>query len=298
MARGRPALATVLMTTGVIALAVPGSTAFAGEFLILAGVFQGWGWAVVGAVAIVLAAMYMLRLISAVLHQSPGPAVSPAALDLRPAELGVLVPLVALPARPLGLAGGDHRPARSAGGRRLEGRSTSARSSDPRDPPAATSTGSRSRRRSRCSAPRAIACSRAVLVPRARRRPFAAIVCALGFAGAIVAAAILYAHSADGHGVIADAIRRDRLRRARAIIVAGAGLLAVGVSYGERMRDDHVAEYYALLAAAGAGMVFLVGANNLMTLFLGARVVLDLPLHPLRDRPRARRARSRPASST
>ena len=39
MARGRPALATVLMVTGVIALAVPGSTAFAGEFLILNGVF-------------------------------------------------------------------------------------------------------------------------------------------------------------------------------------------------------------------------------------------------------------------
>ncbi len=97
MARGRPALATVLMTAGVIALAVPGSAAFAGEFAILAGVFQtGWGYAVVGAVAIVLAAMYMLRLISAVLHQSPGPAVSEAALDLRPAELGVVVPLVAL----------------------------------------------------------------------------------------------------------------------------------------------------------------------------------------------------------
>jgi NADH-quinone oxidoreductase subunit M len=96
MARGRPALATVLMTTGIIALAVPGSTAFAGEFAILAGVFRtGWAWAVVGAVAIVLAAMYMLRLISAVLHQSPGPSVSEAALDLRPAELGILVPLVA-----------------------------------------------------------------------------------------------------------------------------------------------------------------------------------------------------------
>jgi hypothetical protein len=38
----------------------------------------------------------MLRLISAVLHLSPGPAVSEAALDLRPAELGFLVPLVAL----------------------------------------------------------------------------------------------------------------------------------------------------------------------------------------------------------
>jgi NADH-quinone oxidoreductase subunit M len=96
MARGRPALATVLMTTGVIALAVPLSSAFAGEFLILAGVFRrGWGWSVAGAVAIVLAAMYVLRLISAVLHREIGPAVSDAALDLRPAELGVTVPLVA-----------------------------------------------------------------------------------------------------------------------------------------------------------------------------------------------------------
>jgi NADH-quinone oxidoreductase subunit M len=84
------------MTVGVIALAVPGSTAFAGEFLILAGVFsQGWGWAVVGAVAIVLAAMYMLRLISAVLHGQTGTAVPDEALDLRPAELAVVVPLVA-----------------------------------------------------------------------------------------------------------------------------------------------------------------------------------------------------------
>ena len=96
MARGRPALATVLLTTGVITLAVPLSSAFAGEFLILAGVFQrGWGWAVTGAVAMVLAAMYALRLISAVLHREVGPAVSDAALDLRPAELGVTVPLIA-----------------------------------------------------------------------------------------------------------------------------------------------------------------------------------------------------------
>jgi NADH-quinone oxidoreductase subunit M len=96
MARGRPALATVLMTTGVISLAVPLSSAFAGEFLILAGVFQrGWGWAVAGAVAMVLAAMYVLRLVSAVLHREVGPAVSDSALDLRPAELGVTVPLLA-----------------------------------------------------------------------------------------------------------------------------------------------------------------------------------------------------------
>jgi len=96
MARGRPALATVLLTTGVIALAVPLSSAFAGEFLILAGIFQrGWGWSVAGAVAIVLAAMYVLRLVSAVLHREVGPSVSDSALDLRPAELGVTVPLLA-----------------------------------------------------------------------------------------------------------------------------------------------------------------------------------------------------------
>jgi hypothetical protein len=37
----------------------------------------------------------MLRLISAVLHRDPGPAVHDSALDLRPAELGIVLPLVA-----------------------------------------------------------------------------------------------------------------------------------------------------------------------------------------------------------
>jgi NADH-quinone oxidoreductase subunit M len=97
MARGRPALATLVMIAGVLSLAVPLSANFAGEFLILAGVFrQGWGWAVVGAIAIVLAAMYMLRAISGVLHEEVGPAVRDEALDLRPAELGFVVPLVAI----------------------------------------------------------------------------------------------------------------------------------------------------------------------------------------------------------
>jgi hypothetical protein len=62
-----------------------------------------------GAVAIVLAAMDMLRAISGVLHQDVGPAVPAEALDLRPAELGFVVPLVAcllvLSAWPNGIAG-------------------------------------------------------------------------------------------------------------------------------------------------------------------------------------------------
>jgi NADH-quinone oxidoreductase subunit M len=96
MARGRPALATLLMTVGIISLAVPGSASFAGEFLILGGVFQrAWWWAAIGGGAIVLAAMYMLRLISAVLHEARGSTVSDEALDLRPGELALVVPLVA-----------------------------------------------------------------------------------------------------------------------------------------------------------------------------------------------------------
>jgi NADH-quinone oxidoreductase subunit M len=95
MARGRPALATLVMTVGIISLAVPLSTSFAGEFLILAGVFQqGWIWAVLGAGGIVLAAMYMLRAISGVLHQDVGPAVDDRARDLRLGELAIVVPLV------------------------------------------------------------------------------------------------------------------------------------------------------------------------------------------------------------
>ena len=96
LAKGRPLLATTVMVVGMFALAVPGSASFAGEFLILAGVFdRGWGYAVVGAVAIVLAAMYTLRLISGILHERRGPRVAPEARDLRPYELALVLPLVA-----------------------------------------------------------------------------------------------------------------------------------------------------------------------------------------------------------
>jgi NADH-quinone oxidoreductase subunit M len=96
MAKGRPALATLLMTVGIVSLAVPGSATFAGEFLILAGAFQrAWWWAAIGCGAIVLAAMYMLRLISGVLHEARGSTVDDAALDLRAGEVALIVPLVA-----------------------------------------------------------------------------------------------------------------------------------------------------------------------------------------------------------
>jgi NADH-quinone oxidoreductase subunit N len=109
----------------------------------------------------------------------------------------------------------------------------------------------------------------AVLVPRRTEKPLSAVVCALGFLGAFVAAALLFDRTADGHPVIAAAIERDRLAALAQMIVAGAGLLAVGVAYSGRGAWRHSGEFFALLASAGAGMAFLVSASNLMTLFLG-----------------------------
>ena len=97
LAKGRPAFATLVMVVGMLTLAVPGSANFAGEFAILAGVFErGWGYAAVGAAAIVLAAMYTLRLISGILHRDRGESVRVESLDLRFAELALVVPLVVI----------------------------------------------------------------------------------------------------------------------------------------------------------------------------------------------------------
>jgi NADH-quinone oxidoreductase subunit N len=109
----------------------------------------------------------------------------------------------------------------------------------------------------------------AVLFPRSWIRPLAASACAFGFAGGFVAAALLFRETGSPSLEVADALSRDRLAALAQMIVAGSGLLAVGISYSSRRRVEHVGEYYALLAACGGGMAFLVSASNLMTLFLG-----------------------------
>jgi NADH-quinone oxidoreductase subunit N len=106
-------------------------------------------------------------------------------------------------------------------------------------------------------------------LPAAWRQVFAASVCALGSAGALVSAALLFAESEDARSVVADAITRDQLVAFAKMIVASSGLLTVGISYSRRESSERVGEYYALLAAAAAGMAFFVSAENLMTLFLG-----------------------------
>jgi NADH-quinone oxidoreductase subunit N len=109
----------------------------------------------------------------------------------------------------------------------------------------------------------------AVLVPKRLRKAVAAGLCAVGFAVAFVFAVLLANRSPDATTAVADAIFRDRWAAVAQVLVAGCGLAAVLVSFGERWREEHIAEYYALLAATGAGMAFFVQASNLMTLFLG-----------------------------
>ncbi len=107
----------------------------------------------------------------------------------------------------------------------------------------------------------------AVLTPARWRRRISAWVTGGAFVGAFVFAAFLYDRSPHPEEVIANAIVRDRLGALTALIICGAGLASVGVSWRIRLRA-HVAEYYALLAAAAGGMCFLVTATNLITLFL------------------------------
>jgi len=115
----------------------------------------------------------------------------------------------------------------------------------------------------------ALALLAAVLVPVVARRLVAALTAAAGFVAAGVFAGLLYSETPEPVLKVADAISRDRFSALAQIIIVGSGLVAVGISFGQRTRAEHIGEYYALLAAAGAGMVFLVQANDLMTLFLG-----------------------------
>lgn len=107
----------------------------------------------------------------------------------------------------------------------------------------------------------------AVLAPAWMRRSVAAGVALLGFVLAAVLAGVVYAETPTPEVLLSESMVRDQLAALVQAILAVTGAVAVLASWSGRRRD--AGEYYALLAAAGAGMVFFVGAENLMTLFLG-----------------------------
>jgi NADH-quinone oxidoreductase subunit N len=108
-----------------------------------------------------------------------------------------------------------------------------------------------------------------LFLPVGVRRTFGSAVAALCFVAAGAAAIALFVADETGSGIVSDAIRRDRLAEFAQVLVMGAGLLTIGVSFREPARDERAGEYYALLLTAASGMAFFVAANNLMTLFLG-----------------------------
>jgi len=114
----------------------------------------------------------------------------------------------------------------------------------------------------------AVALLAAVLVPAWMRKGVAGGAAFIGFVLAAVLAGVVYDETPSPEALLSESMYRDRLASLAAVVLAVTGAVVVLVSWAERRRENH-GEYFALLAAAGAGMVFFVGAGNLMTLFLG-----------------------------
>jgi NADH-quinone oxidoreductase subunit N len=100
------------------------------------------------------------------------------------------------------------------------------------------------------------------------RKSVAGAASLLGFVVAAVLGGVVFGESATPEVLLEGTMVRDQLAALAQVILGVTGAVVVLASWSERRRENH-AEYYALLATAGAGMVFFVGAENLMTLFLG-----------------------------
>jgi len=112
-----------------------------------------------------------------------------------------------------------------------------------------------------------IALLAAVLVPAWMHKTVAAVAVFAGFVVAAIFSGILFAETPQPEALLSESMIRDQLSAVAQLILAVTGAVVVFASWAERRRDN--GEYYALLAAAGAGMLFFVQAENLMTLFLG-----------------------------
>ncbi len=94
LAGGAPRLAGAFLIVAMASLAIPGSNSFAGEFLILTGVFRQHVWlAVLACLGIVYAAVYMLRLYQTAMN-GPRRGGLPSKAELRVRDLVFLAPLI------------------------------------------------------------------------------------------------------------------------------------------------------------------------------------------------------------
>jgi NADH-quinone oxidoreductase subunit M len=97
LARRVPVMAGLWLVVSMSSLALPGLNGFVGEFPILLGTFQEVRWAgVLAAFGAVLAALYLLWAYQRMFHGPLEGADNEHTTDLKPREIGVLAPIVAL----------------------------------------------------------------------------------------------------------------------------------------------------------------------------------------------------------
>jgi NADH-quinone oxidoreductase subunit M len=90
-----PVLATLFLIVALATLAIPGSSNFVGEFLILLGVFKAkTAIAIIAFTGVVMASVYALRLFIRAMHNRVGPGVESREITLR--DAAVLAPIVAV----------------------------------------------------------------------------------------------------------------------------------------------------------------------------------------------------------
>jgi NADH-quinone oxidoreductase subunit N len=108
----------------------------------------------------------------------------------------------------------------------------------------------------------------AALLPEWMQKAVSAGAALAGFVLAAALAIGLFIETPRPELLLEGSLDRDRLAAMAGVILGVTGAAVVLVAWGSRRRENN-AEYFALLSTAGAGMVFFVGAENLMTLFLG-----------------------------
>ena len=97
----------------------------------------------------------------------------------------------------------------------------------------------------------------------------------------MAAAIALYVADENGRGIVADAIRRDRLSDLAQILIFGVGLLAVFTGYRERDAAERRGRVLRAASLRRRGHGLLRRRERPHLALPRPRVVLDLALHPL-----------------
>ena len=110
----------------------------------------------------------------------------------------------------------------------------------------------------------------------------------LSFAGVMVALVAAAAPMAETFSTFAGMYSADRFTQFfKIIFLVGTGLtILISVTYAEENKINH-GEYYALILFATVGMMFMAGAGDMMTIFLGLEL-LSICLYVLAGYTRAR----------